>query len=51
MRHKILPFVEIDLQESVDWYALQQPGLDADFLTEIRKAIKRINQHPYAYEV
>ena len=51
MAYKILPFAETDLQESVDWYAMQQPGLDADFLTEIRKTIQHINQHPYAYQV
>lgn len=51
MAYKILPFAEIDLIESVDWYAFQQPGLDADFLIEIRRIIKYVNQNPYAYQV
>ncbi|MDX2191644.1 MAG: type II toxin-antitoxin system RelE/ParE family toxin [Bacteroidota bacterium] len=51
MPYKILPFAEIDLQESVDWYALRQPGLEADLLTDTRKTIQFINQNPYAYQV
>lgn len=51
MGYKILPFAEIELQESVDWYTLQQPALDAEFLTQIRKTIQRINQNPKVYEL
>jgi plasmid stabilization system protein ParE len=51
MAYKILPFAEIDLLESVDWYSMQQPGLDVDFLLEIRRSIHYVNQQPYAYQV
>lgn len=50
MGYKISPFAEIDLQESVDWYASQQVGLDTEFLTEIGNTIQRINQNPESYE-
>ena len=35
----------------MDWYAFQQPGLELDFLDEVDKTIRFINQNPYAYAV
>jgi len=51
MAYKVLPFAQGDLEVSMDWYALKQPGLEADFLNSVKDAIKRIDQNPLSYEV
>jgi len=51
MVYKIKPFAELDLAESMDWYNLQQPGLELTFLDEVEKTIKHISQNPYGYAV
>lgn len=51
MAYKILPFAEIDIRESVDWYYSQKVGLDADFLAEIRRTILHIDSQPYSYQI
>ncbi|MCG3180587.1 MAG: hypothetical protein BIFFINMI_02949 [Phycisphaerae bacterium] len=35
-----------ELQESQDWYELQQPGLGADFLDEVAGAVEAIRENP-----
>jgi toxin ParE1/3/4 len=48
---KVNPFAESDLEDSMDWYALQQPTLELKFLEEVEKAIKKISHNPYAYAI
>ena len=42
---------EIDLAESMDWYALQSPRLDADFLEEAERTFKKLSGKPFLYAI
>ncbi len=50
MAYKILPFAEIDIHESMDWYYIQNAGLENDFLLEIKKTMLHVDQNPYSYQ-
>ena len=44
-------FAESDLEIASDWYASRKDGLDHDFIGEIEKAIKRIQENPRQFAV
>lgn len=48
MTIKILDIARQELEESIWFYELEQSGLGQRFKTEVRQAIKRIQQYPYA---
>jgi plasmid stabilization system protein ParE len=40
------PEAESELNDAADYYALQSPGLDRQFIAEIEKALSRIVAYP-----
>ena len=42
-------FAESDLKIAANWYAAQKEGLDEDFIEEIEKTLKRIQQNPQQF--
>lgn len=40
---------EVDLKEAIQWYERQRPGLGADFLEEIDRAMDRLAGEPERY--
>jgi toxin ParE1/3/4 len=48
---KIRPFAEYDMAESMNWYELQRPGLEIEFLNEVEKAFDFIRENPFANPV
>jgi hypothetical protein len=45
----INPFAELDLRASLEFFELQQPGLEKQFLKEVDSAIKRIEINPLQF--
>jgi len=46
---RLLEPAQTELDEAIDWYAAQAPGLGNAFLIEALKAINLINQFPTAW--
>ena len=46
MQVVIQPAAAADLEQAFSWYEERRPGLGAEFLAEIRSAIKQIETHP-----
>ena len=46
----VRPAAEADLEQAHTFYESQRPGLGDEFLTEFRRAIDRILQHPRAWQ-
>lgn len=44
---KIEPEAHQDIQEGIDWYNEQQPGLGRKFYEEIKDTFKRLQTHPF----
>lgn len=44
---KIEPEAHQDIQEGIDWYNEQQPGLGRTFYEEVKDAFKRLQTHPF----
>ncbi len=40
---------EIDLAESVEWYAVRKPGLEVEFIMEVDSTFQRIVANPLAF--
>jgi len=49
MTYNFLPPAQAELEEAVDYYNDQQPGLGDEFAEEIRRTIHRILAHPEAW--
>ena len=49
MKVRLLAPAEFELDEAMQWYAAQAPGLDRQFLSEVERAISRISEHPDAW--
>jgi plasmid stabilization system protein ParE len=47
----ILPDAEQELNEAADYYEARASGLGAEFLVEIKAAIRAIKENPLAYPV
>lgn len=47
----IRPDAEAEIAEAHDWYEERRPGLGADFLSEVRKALADIEEFPERYPV
>ncbi len=39
---------EIEIEEAVDFYDMQSPGLGDAFIDEFQRSLKRISEFPYA---
>jgi plasmid stabilization system protein ParE len=46
-RIKIEPEAHQDIQEAIDWYNHQQPGLGRRFHTEVKVSFKKLKIHPF----
>ena len=44
---KIEPEALEDIQESIDWYNEQQPGLGHEFHSDVKATFKKIKSNPY----
>ena len=49
MKLKLLSAAKTDMASAIGYYNAQEPGLGADFATEVRKTIERILQFPNAW--
>lgn len=47
----VRPEVDADLREAETWYERQRPGLGADFLGVVRKAMAGLPDNPFRYPV
>ena len=47
----VRPEVDSDLREAEMWYERQRPGLGADFLRTVRKAMSRLPDNPFRHSV
>ncbi len=47
----IEPEAELDLQEAVNWYNKQRPGLGREFLERVEKVFERIPEMPEIHSV
>ncbi|MCF8358253.1 MAG: type II toxin-antitoxin system RelE/ParE family toxin [Prolixibacteraceae bacterium] len=45
---KILPLAKADIRDATLWYETQQKGLGKKFISEVRRRINFIKQHPTA---
>jgi hypothetical protein len=44
---KIEPEAHLDIQEAIDWYNQQQPGLGRRFHTEVKVSFKTLETHQF----
>ena len=49
MRIRFLEMAQIELDEAIEYYNYESPGLGAEFLTEILNALNRIGTFPEAW--
>lgn len=49
MTMRLLAPAQVELDEAVEWYNLQAPGLGDAFLVEVVRAARRIEVHPLAW--
>ena len=49
MKLKLLAAAKTDVASAIAYYNAQEPGLGADFATEVRQTIERILQFPNAW--
>lgn len=49
MRIRFLEIAQIELDEAIQYYRHESPGLDKAFLNEILKTLDRIAQYPTAW--
>ncbi|MEX0845331.1 MAG: hypothetical protein WD022_08610 [Balneolaceae bacterium] len=47
---KVEPEAEQDIQEGIDWYNEQQPGLGREFHTAVKAHLKKLQTNPF-YQV
>lgn len=46
MNVRLLATAQAELDEAIDWYAAQAPGLGDGFLVEVLRSIQLIQHHP-----
>jgi hypothetical protein len=51
VRVRFLEIAEIELDQAVQWYKAQAPGLDNAFLIEVLSAADRVARFPAAYRI
>lgn len=49
MSVRLLPAAQVELDEAIDWYAQQAPGLGDSFLVEFLGTIQLIERHPLGW--
>jgi plasmid stabilization system protein ParE len=49
MSVRLLPAVQVELDEAIHWYAQQAPGLGDSFLVEFLRTIQLIERHPHGW--
>lgn len=49
MRIRFLEIAEIELDQAIEYYNYESPGLGDAFLTEVLKALDRIGEFPEAW--
>ena len=49
MNIRLLPAAQVELDEAIDWYAKQAPGLGESFLVEFLRTIQLIERHPLGW--
>lgn len=49
MKLKLLTAARTDVADAIEHYNVQEPGLGAEFATEVRKTIERTLQYPNAW--
>lgn len=49
MRIRFLDIAQIELDQAIEYYNYESPGLGDEFLTEVLKAIDRIGEFPEAW--
>lgn len=49
MNVRLLPAAHVELDEAIDWYAQQAPGLGESFLVEFLRTIQLIERHPLGW--
>jgi toxin ParE2 len=50
MRIRFLEIAQIELDEAVEYYNLESPGLGGEFLSEVLNALDRIGGFPEAWQ-
>jgi plasmid stabilization system protein ParE len=51
LRLVVRPEVDADLREAENWYESRRPGLGAEFLRAVRKAMSTLPDNPFRYSV
>jgi hypothetical protein len=49
MRIRFLDIAQIELDQAIEYYNYESPGLGDEFLTEVLKVIDRIGEFPEAW--
>lgn len=49
MKISFIEIAQIELDQAIDYYNYESPGLGRDFLTEVLKAVDRIGEYPEAW--
>ncbi len=49
MRIRLLETAQIELDQAIEYYSYESPGLGNAFLTEVLKALDRIGEFPEAW--
>ena len=49
MKLELLTAAQTDVADAIAYYNVEEPGLGADFASEVRKTIERILQFPHAW--
>ncbi|NOT61931.1 MAG: type II toxin-antitoxin system RelE/ParE family toxin [Acidobacteria bacterium] len=47
----VRPEADADMDDAYDWYELQNPGLGATFQQAVLTSLRKIQQHPFSYQV
>jgi plasmid stabilization system protein ParE len=50
MSVRLLPAAQTELDEAIDWYTQQAPGLGDSFLVEFLRTIQLIERHPQGWQ-
>ena len=53
MSYKIIldPFSKLDIDDNIDWYEQQQPGLGSRFYEHVKETFGWIQQNPFSFPV
>ncbi|MFW5657677.1 MAG: type II toxin-antitoxin system RelE/ParE family toxin [Bacteroidota bacterium] len=48
---KLDPLAKLDIDDNIDWYEQQQPGLGIRFYQNVKDAFRLIEQNPFSFPI